>query len=136
MKRDEYKLLAYGLLTALLMGLVLTPILARNINFPKVAAEAILAAIAGAVFLLYRYIERRKNPEPGEMVVLIEVPRGMLDDLPPEDQKAINEIVGKPILLNEYDEDGRAELEFKGRDGDFHYIFVAPEFIKAAGRNG
>jgi hypothetical protein len=136
MKKDEWKLLRYGLLTALIMGLVLGLILVRDINFPKVGAEAILAAIAGAVFLLYRYIERRKNPKPGEMVVLIEVPRGMLDDLPPEDQKAINEIVGKPILLNEYDEDGRAELEFKDRDGDFHYIFVAPEFIKAAERNG
>ncbi len=136
MTKDEWKLLRYGLLTALLMGLVLGLILVNNINFPKIAAEAILAVIAGAVFLLYRYIERRKKPKPGEMVVLIEVPRGMLDDLPPEDQKAINEIVGKPILLNEYDEDGRAELEFKDSDGDFHYIFVAPEFIKVAEQNG
>jgi ABC-type Fe3+-siderophore transport system permease subunit len=61
MKKDEYKLLGYGLLTALLMGLVLTPILARDVNFPKVAAEGILGIIAGAVFLLYKYIERRKN---------------------------------------------------------------------------
>jgi ABC-type Fe3+-siderophore transport system permease subunit len=62
MKKDEWKLLGYGLLTALLMGLVLVPILVHNINFPKRAAEAILTAIAGAVFLLYRYIERRKKP--------------------------------------------------------------------------
>jgi hypothetical protein len=48
------------------------------------------------------------KPKPGEMVVLMEVPPGMLDDLPPVDQQAINEVVGKPILLNEYDEDGRA----------------------------
>jgi hypothetical protein len=57
----ERKLLRYGLLTALLMGLVLVPILVHNINFPKDAAEAILAAIAVAVFLLCRYIGRRKN---------------------------------------------------------------------------
>jgi membrane associated rhomboid family serine protease len=61
MSRDEWRLLRYGLLTALLMGLILVPILARNIYFPKVAAEAILAAIAGAVFLLSEYRQRKKN---------------------------------------------------------------------------
>jgi hypothetical protein len=65
---------------ALLMGLVLGLTRVHDINFPKLAAEAILASIAGAVFLLYTYIERRKNPKPGEMVVLIEVPRGMLNN--------------------------------------------------------
>lgn len=39
------------------------------------------------------------KPKPGELVVLIEIPRGMLDDLPPEDQEAIADVVGKPILL-------------------------------------
>jgi hypothetical protein len=61
MKKDEWKLLRYGLLTALLMALVLVPILIHNKNFPAVAAEAILGVIAGTVFLLYRYIERGKN---------------------------------------------------------------------------
>jgi len=72
------------------------------------------------------------KPNPDEMVVLIKVPPGMLDDLPPEDQQAIAAVVGKPIRLNEYDDTGRAELEFKDRDGHLHYIWVAPEFIKAA----
>jgi len=74
----------------------------------------------------------RMKPKPGELVVLIEVPRGMLDDLPPEDQEVITDVVGKPILLNEYDDAGRAELEFKDRDGQIHFIFVAPEFIRPA----
>jgi len=74
--------------------------------------------------------------KPGEMAVLNEVPPGMLDDLPTEDQEAINEIVGKSILLNGYDEDGRAELEFKDRDGNFHAIFVSPEFIRTAEQIG
>ena len=73
-----------------------------------------------------------KEPKLGELVVLIEIPRGMLDDLPPEDQQAITDVVGKPILLNEYDDAGRAELEFKDPDGQTHYVFVAPEFIRAA----
>jgi hypothetical protein len=70
------------------------------------------------------------KPKPGDTVVLTEVPQGLLDDLPSEDQQAIREIVGKPILLVEYDEDGRAELEFQDRDGNFHFIYVSPGFIK------
>ena len=72
------------------------------------------------------------KPKPGESVVLTQIPQGMLDDLPPEDQRAIIEVVGKPILLNEYDDAGRVELEFKDSEGQIHYIFVAPEFIRAA----
>jgi hypothetical protein len=46
------------------------------------------------------------------------VPPGLLDDLPTEDRKAISNVVGKPIVLNEYDDDGRAELEFNDADGN------------------
>lgn len=73
------------------------------------------------------------GPKPGETVVLTSLPPGLLDDLPEEDQRVIRAIVGKPVLLREYDEDGRAELEF---DDPFdagtwkHWIFVAPEFIE------
>jgi len=49
-----------------------------------------------------------------------------------EDQQAIREIVGKPVLLTEYDDAGRAELEFNDSDGQTHFIFVAADFIKAA----
>jgi hypothetical protein len=49
--------------------------------------------------------------------------------LPSEDQQAITEIVGKPILLTQFEEDGRAELEFQDRNGHFHSLYVAPEFI-------
>ena len=71
------------------------------------------------------------KPKPGDMVVLMKVPPGMLHDLPLEDKQAISEVVGKPIVLNEYDDAGRAELEFKDRNGDFHYIYVDLEFIRA-----
>jgi ankyrin repeat protein len=71
------------------------------------------------------------KPKPGDRVVLTEVPPGFLDDLPSEDQQAINEVIGKPLRLNEYDKDGRAELEFKDRNGNLHFIYVRPEFIGA-----
>jgi hypothetical protein len=61
MTHDEWRLLRYGLLTASLMVLVLVPILIHNRNFPKLAAEAILGAIALAVFLLSKYMERRNK---------------------------------------------------------------------------
>jgi hypothetical protein len=53
-----------------------------------------------------------------------------VDGLPEEDQRAITAMVGKPVTLVGYDEDGRAELEFDYPvDGSTHYIWVAPEFM-------
>jgi hypothetical protein len=72
------------------------------------------------------------RPKPGDKVVLTAVPPGMLDDLPTEDQQAIADVVGKPIPLTGYDEDGRAELEFQDANADFHFIYVSPEFIRKA----
>lgn len=48
----------------------------------------------------------------GARVVLVALPPGLLDGLPAEDQRAIAAIVGRPVNLIDYDEDGRAELEF------------------------
>lgn len=67
---------------------------------------------------------------PGELVVLTEIPPGLLDGLPSRDRRAISEIVGKPIRLNEYDSDGRAELEFRDRHGVIHFVYVKPSFIE------
>ena len=58
MTHDEWRLLGYGLLTAFLMALVLVPILLHDKNFPRLAAEGILGALALAVFLLSKYMER------------------------------------------------------------------------------
>ena len=77
-----------------------------------------------------------EQPKPGEMAVLTELPPGFLNDLPTEDERAISEVVGKPILLNEYDEDGRAELEFTDQHGVIHCIYVRAEFLRSAGQNG
>lgn len=70
------------------------------------------------------------NPKPGDTVVLTGVPSGLPDGLPSEDQTAIVEAVGKPVLLVGY-EDGRAELEFTDDHGTIHSIYVHPSFIRA-----
>jgi hypothetical protein len=54
-----------------------------------------------------------KRPKPKKKVILKALPPGFLNNLPAVDQRAIRAAVGKPIRLNEYDADGRAELEFR-----------------------
>ena len=71
-------------------------------------------------------------PRPGDLVVLERLPDGLVDGLPEEDQQAIKEIVGRPVMLNEYDEDGRAELEFTDQNERIHFIYVSPGFIRTA----
>jgi hypothetical protein len=66
------------------------------------------------------------------MVVLDVVPPGLLNGLPKSDQAAISAIVGKPVLLVGYDEDGRAELEFVDREGHNHSIWVKTRFLRSA----
>jgi hypothetical protein len=70
-----------------------------------------------------------KKPKPGQKVILTALPPGLIDDLPAEDQIAISEVVGKPITLVQYEEDGRAVLEFSDKQGDFHGLYVDPKFI-------
>lgn len=66
-----------------------------------------------------------------EWVVLLAIPLGLLDELPDEDQRAINAIVGKPVRFCGYDDIGRAELEFDDPFNDSsHTIWVKPEFIE------
>jgi hypothetical protein len=74
---------------------------------------------------------QRKKPKPGEMLVLTKLPPGFLDDLPKEDQLAISSVVGQAIILNRYDEDGRAELQFAEENGTIHFIYVSPAFVKS-----
>lgn len=66
------------------------------------------------------------------MVVLEKIPAGLLDGLPTEEQAAISAILGKPVVLSEYDDIGRAELEFTDGYGVIHFIYVDPSVITAA----
>lgn len=71
---------------------------------------------------------KRRNPE--NKVILKGLPPGFLDNLPLEDQRAIQAVVGKRVRLNGYDADGRAELEFKEKRDITHSIWVDPKFIE------
>ena len=84
--------------------------------------------------MIWPYTACRANtgdmkPKPGRRIILIELPLGFLHDLPQEDQQAIEDVVGKPIRLNKYDTDGRAELEFRDRNGCLHKIYVGPGIL-------
>jgi hypothetical protein len=70
------------------------------------------------------------QPKPGDSVVVTALPAGFLDDLPNEDQQAISAVIGRPILLKEYDDVGRAELEFTDDNGVIHFIYVNPSLIR------
>jgi hypothetical protein len=80
-----------------------------------------------------------EQPKPGDMVVLVGLPPGFLDDLPLEEQSAIREMVGKPIKFIEFtsftfrgERVERAELEFYDHEhGMGHFLYVDPSYIRA-----
>lgn len=73
-----------------------------------------------------------EKPVPGDHVLLKILPPGLLDGLPARDRRAISAIVGKTVLLVEYDDAGRAELEFVDEQNHNHSIWVDPQFIESA----
>jgi len=71
-----------------------------------------------------------KQPKLGDMVVLVGLPPGFLDDLPIENQIAIRDVIGKPVKFNEITSWGRAELEFGENPGKGHFVYVDPSLIR------
>jgi len=80
-------------------------------------------------------ISKKSLLKPGRKAVLKELPAGFLNGLPEEDQKAISAIVGVPVRLSGYDEDGRLELEFVEPNGTFHHIYVDRQYVRATKSN-
>jgi hypothetical protein len=72
-----------------------------------------------------------KQPKPGDMVILERLPPDFLDDLPQEDQLAIRDVIGKPIMFTEYADWGQPELRFIDKRGHIHFIYVDRSFIRA-----
>jgi len=83
------------------------------------------ASVASTIPSEYEVRVKRHRP-----VAIKALPQGFTDDLPYEDQRALHEVVGKQIMLNGYDKEGRAELEFVDRCGVHHTIWLDPKFIE------
>jgi ribosomal protein S18 acetylase RimI-like enzyme len=76
---------------------------------------------------------KTRRLKPGEEVVLIEVPPGLVTGLPQSDQLAIKMIAGKPVdFLSFRRSDGKAELQFVDKKGVIHFIWVDPKYIRPA----
>jgi hypothetical protein len=79
-----------------------------------------------------------EQPKPGDMVLLEGLPPGFLDDLPPEEQLAIRDMVGKPIRFIEItcstfhgERVERVELEFSSEISRMnHTLYVDPSYIR------
>jgi hypothetical protein len=69
--------------------------------------------------------------KPGGQVILTSAPSSLLEELPQEDQIAVQSIVGKPVTLEGF-EYGQAVLEFKDDRGEYHWIWVDTDLIKPA----
>ena len=115
---------------------------------PPAASASPISAPAHRDFLTFRFYTfnvarsatktttAKGKPKRGSKVVLASLPPGLLRGLPEEDQEAIRAIVGKPVLLAGYDEDGRAELTFTEASQTIHSIFVNPKRIKPFRKSG
>jgi hypothetical protein len=80
-----------------------------------------------------------RQPKPGDMVVLVDLPPGFLDDLPLKEQFTISEMVGKSIKFcgitsgifrNSRWE--RAELEFSDKKRNEPYLICRSELHSAS----
>jgi hypothetical protein len=80
-------------------------------------------------------ISRKPLLKLGGKVFLRELPPGLLEGLPEEDQKAISAIVGAPVRLTGYDQDGRLELEFVEASGTIHTIYIDRQYVMATKSN-
>ncbi len=69
------------------------------------------------------------DPKLGELVKLKLVPPDLLENLPIADRKAILRASSSPKRLIEYDEVGRAGLDFTDDNGIIHIIYVNPDLL-------
>ena len=74
-----------------------------------------------------------RQPRPGYQVIIRALPPGFLNGLPREDQEEMAAVVGRPVVLNGYDGDGRAELQFTDSRGHIHFVYLNPTLIRPIG---
>lgn len=77
------------------------------------------------------HFDRNKNPITiGDHIRIIEIPEGLPEGLPEEDQVAIYAQVGKVLVVQGFEMDGSAELEFVDDAGHIHTIWINPNYLE------
>ena len=71
------------------------------------------------------------NFRPGDRIILTTAPPAVFRGLPREDQKAIQSIIGQPVVLAGFSY-GQAEVEFTDSQGDEHTIWVDADLLRPA----
>lgn len=81
-----------------------------------------------------RFIDSNGKPiREGSYVQLLQIPPGLLEDLPLEDQEAITRAATKPLLVSELMVDFKEddiELQFIAENGTIHFIYVAGKYLQ------
>ncbi len=69
----------------------------------------------------------------GDSVRVIEIPVRLPLGLPEEDQIAIHDQIGKALIIQGFNQDGYAELEFIDNAGHIHTMWIEPHCLEAKG---
>lgn len=71
------------------------------------------------------------NPlDVGDSVKVIDIPAWLPQGLPEEDQIAICSQIGKTLIIQGFNGDGDAELEFVNNNGHIHTIWIKPHCLE------
>lgn len=71
----------------------------------------------------------------GDYVRIVDIPEEIPEGLPEEDQIAIRAQVGKIMVIQDFNNDGAAELEFVDDAGHIHTIWIDPDCLAYIGQN-
>lgn len=66
---------------------------------------------------------------------IVDIPEEIPEGLPEEDQIAIRAQVGKIMVIQDFNNDGAAELEFVDDAGHIHTIWIDPDCLAYIGQN-
>jgi len=66
----------------------------------------------------------------GDRVKVVKIPTRLPQGLPEEDQIAIYSQIGKTLIIQGFNEDNNAELEFTDNDGHIHTIWIKPDCLE------
>jgi hypothetical protein len=71
----------------------------------------------------------------GTKVRMLVAPKELISGLPASDQSAIQAIVGKVMIVKNFDKYGHAELRFRDKHKIIHYIWVRPSALQVVSQS-